>query len=818
MEILYHFLWQNRMLQSQLTLCDGRKLTVKSPGVHNDDAGPDFSHARISVDGVDWVGNVEIHVKASDWFRHEHQSDPAYDRVILHVVAVDDARIKDSEGVEIPQLELNVPPALYALYASLCDASGQKLPAVRCADHLVDIPELNRRDWIESLSVERLHVKANRILDYYRQSGSDWAQALFITLTRALGFGLNAVPFEMLAKSLPLKYVFHHADNRFQVEALLFGQAGLLDASVNIFDEYYQRLCREYYFLARKYDLRPINSGIWKFSRTRPQNLPHRRIAMLAAALTSDFNLTSALLAAAGKEEYICKIFNWTVSDYWKSHSSFGADEGSSYPSALSKSACRLLCINLAAPFYMAYGAVRGDSDISEYALDILRSLPAENNAVIRQWAYHSIKCGDAAESQALLHLRKEYCDAGRCLHCRFCHYFMADVATPERHRFFVEGEMVRRRLIIAAQDSWKGCLSSIEASGTVAEAARSLGLQAVSIPMADGGEGTADILGDLVNAARINVQTENALGEEITASYRLGDKTAFIDVAAASGLTLVSAEKRNPMLASSYGTGLLIADAVKRGAVHVCLGLGGSATVDAGLGLLAAIGTKIYDSEGERILRPSGADLQSVARIEPSSAFENVRITMLADVTSPLTGADGAPRKFGVQKGATEDQVKQLEAGMEHLISIMAPEVARFCRDYTGAGAAGGIGAGLHVWGGAEIVSGADAVIARTSLCQLLPRTRCVITGEGSSDSQTLLGKIPMGVLTNIRNHPAGAGVEVVLMAGALSDENKLIDAGFNRVVNINAPYSDSPERNLLDPSLAKSRLAAATRRILGG
>ena len=428
-EALYHYLWMHRIFAGDLVLCDGRPLKVLSPGVHNNDAGPDFSHAAIFIDGEKWVGNVEIHVRASDWMYHKHHDNPAYDSVILHVVAVDDAVIHRSDGAVIPQVVLPLNRHIAEVYDRFTRERQGKLDSVRCASALADIPRLNHTDWLETLSVERLQLKASRVLDYLREFSGDWNRALFVALARAMGFGLNSLPFEMTARSLPLKYVFRHADNPVQVEALLFGQAGMLDPTCNIFDEYYQTLCREYRFLAAKYGLRPINPSIWKYARTRPGNFPHRRIAILAAAISPGFNPADAILSVGKDMKGLYSLFDWKASEYWSIHPAFGAGGDGEFPLMLSKSSRTLLIINLVAPFYAARGAYLGDADLGEYAIDLLSALPAEENAVIRRWRACGLSCGDAFRSQGLLHLRREYCDRSRCLACRFGHYMIRAAA-----------------------------------------------------------------------------------------------------------------------------------------------------------------------------------------------------------------------------------------------------------------------------------------------------------------------------------------------------------------------------------------------------
>lgn len=414
MEMLYQYLWKQRMMGMKLVTVDGSEVKIITPGIHNIDAGPDFMGARVRIGPQEWAGNVEIHVKASDWTKHGHGSDPAYDNVILHIVALDDARIPRNDGSEIPQIVVTLPESFFRMYATL----SEKVADVNCKPWLDMVPELQRIDWLESLAIERMQMKASRILECVRTLRGDWNQACFAVLARALGFNLNGDPFEMLARSLPLNYVHRHSDNIMQLEALLFGQAGMLDTSLHIFDDYYQTLSREYFFLARKYGLRPMNATIWKYARTRPQNFPHRRIALLAKAIEGGFSLLADIRERKNNPDEIRKLFNWKAGGYWESHSDF--DTPGIGNTTLSPQALDLLMINFTAPFLYAWASAHGDPDSAEAALAIWEQMKPENNTFIRQWVNANIHPANAADSQALIQLRKIYCDADRCLDCRF--------------------------------------------------------------------------------------------------------------------------------------------------------------------------------------------------------------------------------------------------------------------------------------------------------------------------------------------------------------------------------------------------------------
>ena len=422
MESLYHYLWSHRMMGTRLTTRQGADVEVLTPGVHNTDAGPDFSAARLRIDGDEWVGNVEIHVKASDWRRHGHHEDPAYDSIILHVVGIDDCEISRRDGSVIPQVCVSPSPDFYNRYASLTadmDSPG-------CLPYVNSIADINLRDWINTLGVERIHQKADYIRGIMDQCQGDWKQTLFVVTARAMGFGLNGVPFELLAKSLPLNFVMRHRDNPEQVDALVFGQAGMLDPREYQYDDYYMTLCREYEFLKTKYGLSPIDVNLWKYARTRPQNFPHRRIAILSSMLQEGMSLHRRLIEAKGKYEDVAEIFRYEASHYWKFHHRFGmAPSDLPIPASLSKSSVDILCINVAAPFYFAYGAITGDPDLAEKGLDLLNVIAPERNSLVGIWNNTKLKPKCAFESQALIQLRRNYCQTSRCLECRFGHYLL---------------------------------------------------------------------------------------------------------------------------------------------------------------------------------------------------------------------------------------------------------------------------------------------------------------------------------------------------------------------------------------------------------
>lgn len=415
MEKILQYMWQFRMWgSSEKVLSDGRRVMLLDPGKLNADAGPDFFNAKVIIDGVEWAGNVEVHVKASDWKRHGHHNDAAYDNIILHVVGIDDEVICRRDGTPIPQLLMPLTPEIAQKYTQLVEGGA----AVRCGAYLSEVPSLIMSDWLETLAFERLQSKTSRFVSLLEQNHGDWEEVCYVFLARSLGFGLNSQPFEMLARSLPLSVLRKHSDSRLQLEALLFGQAGMLDVTEHVMDEYYQLLCREYFFMMRKYSLRPMERHLWKFARTRPANFPHRRIALLAKFCHGGFAMMRQMIEAKGDVDKLRNLFAVEMSDYWSTHSSFEvASQRNSL--SLTRNSIDLLMINLVAPLYYAYGGWSGDTTIEDMSMDLLSSIKAESNSIISRWAAVGVTADNALRSQALLQLTKEYCDNRKCLYCR---------------------------------------------------------------------------------------------------------------------------------------------------------------------------------------------------------------------------------------------------------------------------------------------------------------------------------------------------------------------------------------------------------------
>lgn len=421
MEQLMQYIWQHRLwVQQDMHTVDGRSVQVIDPGRLNTDAGPDFFNAKVRIDGEMWVGNIEIHSRASDWFRHQHDKDNAYDSVILHVVGKDDAAVYRCNGELIPQLRMPCSPRFTEKYHDLVGRASTELP---CATELREIPSIYITDWIATLAHERLYRKAERVKSLLERFHGSWQEACYVTIARSLGFGINSEAFERLALSVPLSFMLKHSDSLLSVEALLFGQSGLLE-NAPADNAYTQRLIEEYRFLANKFNLRQPQPLGWKMARIRPGNFPHRRIATLAAMIHGGFSITSSILEVTD-EAAARQIFDMTLTGFWAQRYSFNPATASS-AKALSDSSVSILLINAVIPLIYAYGLSRNDTAMCDRAIALSQSLKPERNSVVELFTRAGIKCPDAFTSQALIELRREYCETRKCLYCRIGHRMLA--------------------------------------------------------------------------------------------------------------------------------------------------------------------------------------------------------------------------------------------------------------------------------------------------------------------------------------------------------------------------------------------------------
>ncbi len=413
------YVWQHRLyLSEDMVTNDGRRVRVIDPGLLNTNQGPDFFNAKVEIDGQLWVGNIEIHVRATDWRRHGHDKDLAYDNVVLHVVEKDDAPVYRSNGERIPQVVLQVSPLFTDRLNSLLGARTE----IPCSTSLKEVPRLTITEWVQALAFERLNSKVGRIQDLHELTRGNWEEVCYITLSRNLGFGVNSDAMERLARSTPLRLLGKHSDSLFQIEALLLGQAGMLDIAPT--DAYSTQLAREYKFLANKFSLTPMQGMAWKTFRMRPPNFPTRRIALLAHYIHDGFNLMQSILEAQN-EKALRQLFSVELDGYWANHYSLGK-ESSMSARVLGDASIDIILINTVAPLYYAYGEISGNYTYQDRAISLLESLRPERNSVVQAFAVAGLKSEDALTTQALLQLKREYCEARKCIYCKIGHRLLA--------------------------------------------------------------------------------------------------------------------------------------------------------------------------------------------------------------------------------------------------------------------------------------------------------------------------------------------------------------------------------------------------------
>ena len=423
MERLLHYAWQNKLFPiGELHTTDGQTLEVINIGLHNTDSGPDFINCTIKLDGVEFAGNVEVHTKSSDWNRHGHDKDAKYGNIILHVVSVADTEVKDVHGRTLPQFVMQVPQYVEENYTQLL--VEEKYPP--CYRYAARLDSIKIRSWLSTLHIERLEEKTNRIFGYLDRCNGDWNRVCFIAIARNFGFGINGEAFEQWAFNVPLLAAAKHRDNILQLEALFFGQAGLLLDStlprnfrdLAEYDDHFLNLKKEYKFLANKFSLKPMAGEQWRLLRTRPQNFPHIRISQLVNLFFRDaISLTA--ITGPGDLNHIRRNLATGVTEYWKTHYTFGCKSPESEKRIQPKS-LNLIVLNSVIPLLFAYGRYRGESKYENRALDLFTQLPPEDNFITRTWEETGIKAQSAADSQALIHLRRNYCERRDCLRCRF--------------------------------------------------------------------------------------------------------------------------------------------------------------------------------------------------------------------------------------------------------------------------------------------------------------------------------------------------------------------------------------------------------------
>ena len=401
MEQLLHYVWKHKIFPlKELKTTTGQQVEVIDTGLANTDAGPDFFNAKLKLDGVLWIGNIEIHERSSDWFKHGHHADAGYNSVILHIASEIDTEISRSNGERIPQIQLICPEAVRTNYKELLETDSYP----PCYRIIPSLPPFTAHSWMTALQMERFEQKATLLNERLKRCQGNWEDAFFITLARNFGFGLNGDAFETWAHRLPFRAVDKHRNDLFQIEAIFFGQAGILEDSDG--DGYYLRLKKEYTYLQHKFGLIPMDASLWRFLRLRPANFPHIRIAQLACLYHRAYGLLSRIMETETLQG-VRDILKGGTSEYWLTHYTFGGSSPSR-PKTLSNTSLDLLIINTVVTFLYAYGLHKGNRVLCARAGSFLEELKAENNYITRMWEQCGMKASNAADSQALIQLKKE--------------------------------------------------------------------------------------------------------------------------------------------------------------------------------------------------------------------------------------------------------------------------------------------------------------------------------------------------------------------------------------------------------------------------
>lgn len=411
-EDFLHYLWKFRKFDhTNLQTSNNESITVIHPGQYLQLAGPDFFNAQIKIGSQKWAGNIEIHVKSSDWYLHRHEKDPAYENVILHVVWENDAEIFRSNNTTIPVLELRH----YVSAETLNNYHALMLPKswIYCEKQLADVDAFVLKSWQENLFFERLQRKSQMILELLRQHSNDWEAVLFCLMAKNFGLNTNGETFMKIARSIPFAVMRKENFETQNVEALLFGQAGLLDVPKQ--DFYFKTLKKQFDYLSHKYQIERLPIAPVQFFKHRPDNFPTIRLSQLANLYSGKQNLFSEIIRCDSVQK-IYKMLKVPVSEYWKTHYQFDRESPKKLKS-VSTAFADLLIINTITPMQFAYAKTRGNES-SENTFDLLMEIQPESNAIIDKFAHFGIKAENAFETQALLQLKSDYCDLGKCLDC----------------------------------------------------------------------------------------------------------------------------------------------------------------------------------------------------------------------------------------------------------------------------------------------------------------------------------------------------------------------------------------------------------------
>lgn len=419
-EDFLHYLWKFKKFTFQnLRTTKDESVEIISIGIHNFNSGPDFFNAKLNIEGQLWAGNVEIHIKSSDWYLHHHEKDKNYNNVILHVVWEHDVEVFRSENIPIPTMELknliskNTLSNYHALF-------NQNKKFINCENEITNVDEFIIDNWLERLYFERLESKSERIMYELKKSNNDWELVLFKMLLKNFGQKINGDSFYSVANSIDYSVIRKLQNNQTQLEAVFFGLSGFFNN--DCFDVYYLELKKEYDYLKTKFQLSNIGVVSPQFFKLRPPNFPTIRLSQFSQLLNKHQNLFSKIIENKSITEFY-DLFDVSASEYWKDHFTFGKMSSKS-KKGLTKNFIDLIIINTILPLKFCYAKSTGN-EINEELLEIIQLIKSEKNTIINHFLKLEIKCKSAMESQALLELHNNYCSKNKCLQCSIGNYLI---------------------------------------------------------------------------------------------------------------------------------------------------------------------------------------------------------------------------------------------------------------------------------------------------------------------------------------------------------------------------------------------------------
>jgi len=411
-EFLY-FIWENRLFKRPtLETADSKSITLIHPGYRNLDAGPDYLYSKLSIDGQHWVGQVEMHVKSSDWEKHGHHHDPNYHAVILHVVWEHDKEIFIHSPGDLPVLILSrfAIPEYLTTYTRL----AQDLALFPCQNQMPEIPDHIKRQWLDRLLVQRLELVSQRVINTFQKIGNDWQECFYIYFVRSFGLRVNSEAFEMLAKSVPYKFIARYRIRNDSLEAVLFGQSGMLNGKLH--EPYPILLQKEYQFWKRMLGFHEMNASIFRYHRMHPSAFPSIRIAQLATVLRAVYPI-SELLSAENSLEWLKQKLGANPNEYWNRHYRFGSPVKEK-SAALGDLTIERIILHAIVPVMFAMGRLNAKQELIDRAIQLLNQLKAEENRITKKWHDLQVYPENAGDTQALIHSFKECCSAKKCLSC----------------------------------------------------------------------------------------------------------------------------------------------------------------------------------------------------------------------------------------------------------------------------------------------------------------------------------------------------------------------------------------------------------------